>query len=597
MKRAWFWSVLVLALAACSDDSVKKTTDVCSAWSTRFVSNVKKADAAGDLFIPEEKVADFDGARCNKSSLEAACKSALGDAKTDLGKKMKEHCPHFAEEFVNACGINPKDTLQKDIKGFVEHVFQKSCVIESGEKVKFASEQHTVCTSNFSGIQNNGFEFYGMQKGTSFEEANEKILSAAADVMQHGTDTLAAVITLGQKDQIFDIAKSLYNKVEKGDLANKTDFDAWYSDNKNKTPVQLFKDAKGKWKTPGGILDKEMRKANQSRASITQNYQVKGTGFSELTDEWIQAAQTPFVQGIKWKTGDKKVTNVLPQELMELAFFDVSLSQKMVQAKLMESAQKIQDGFYKGVLGHEETKTKHVSKTYARASVMGVQEGNVLLDKEMSQQGFFSVDVGSGEKEEDFQGKSRLYFREDLWDKSKTKKIPHNIKGKDKKGKLVDVENEVALVLAVAKKGGRQVLFVAAHSGSTGSDSVDILKGVRDVADAQGIQNVVVLHDANTNQDTNDKSKLDVETYLAGAANHGFTPAFGQFTPDTVDKVRTFMQLQLKKAGNRSKGTSDHILMSKAATLKLLRSYMISPGPDNVNPTDHGIECQDIQMK
>ena len=179
----------------------------------------------------------------------------------------------------------------------------------------------------------------------------------------------------------------------------------------------------------------------------------------------------------------------------------------------------------------------------------------------------------------------------------KNQKLPHTIQGKDKKGKLAEVGNEVALVLATENKTGKQVLFVAAHSGSTGSDSIDILKGVREIADAKGIKNILVLHDANTNQDTKDKSKKNTDDYLSGAKKYSFTPAFGEFTPETVDKTRTYIQIQLKKADNRSKGTSDHILVGKDGTLKLLRSHMMSPGPDNVNPTDHGIECQDIQVQ
>ena len=220
---------------------------------------------------------------------------------------MKKHCPHVAEEFVNACGINTKDKLQKEIQKFVEHAFQKTCVIASNgnEKVKFASGNHTVCTSNLSGIQTNAFEFAGMQKGTSFENKNEKILAAAASVIQHGKDTLGAVITSSQKDHIFNVVKGVYDKIENSGLANKADFDNWYDKNKDKTPIEMFK-PDGKWNKPGGIFDKKQRDFDQARASITQNHRVKGDGYPKLVDHWIKSAEKTIVNGITWKTKEKK---------------------------------------------------------------------------------------------------------------------------------------------------------------------------------------------------------------------------------------------------------------------------------------------------
>ncbi|MEM7589201.1 MAG: hypothetical protein AAF320_03460 [Myxococcota bacterium] len=597
MKKTWLWSTAALLLTACTGDTTKTAADVCSGWSSRLTSNLKKAHADNNLFTPADKIGYRQGAVCNRSSLEQACRSVLLNVKTQLGQHMTQHCSNFAEEFVNACGINPKEKLLQQMRQFVHHTFEKTCLMKSEQQVGFAPAIHTVCVSNFSGIQNNAFEFAGMQKGTELENQNEQILAAADQAMQQSTDTLETVINAQQKDAIFALAQSVYNKTGQSALANKQEFDQWYNNNKTKTASQLFKDAKGRWITPGGPLDKRMRQANQSRPSITQNYRVQQQDIDKLTNAWIRVSQTSLVNAIAWKTNDKDITADMPSQLMQLCFFDVLLSHKMAASNLLQDLHNIQDGFYKGVLGELEKKAQHMAKLYARATVMGVQESNLLLDKQMQQQGFFSVDIAADQSESDFQGKSRLYFRQDIWDSSTTKKVPHTLQGTNKKGKQAAIGNELALVLAVEKATGHKVLFAAAHSGSSGSDSIEILQGIRNIANAQQSQNVVVLHDANTNQDTNDNSKLDLQTYLKAAATNNLTPAFGSYTPDTVDKARTFAQLQLKKAGNRARGTSDHILISNNATIQLLRSNMISPGPDNVNPTDHGVECEDIQLQ
>ncbi len=541
---------------------------------------------------------------CDRHELEKACRAATGL------KKMKGRCVHFADEFINSCNLNPA----VDVEKFVDHTFTRPCYLETGAQGGADSNHIVVASLNGSSRQTNAFEFRSALKGTKYHEDHDKFLDLVRDEITGGSILLSAFAETVKKDQIIGIANILLSKKQGVSVSQDTlniNYDGWVTDNQKKIPSEVFAISTLEPAKPGGVVDVTLRKEGAPTVpSFMHGWQPPTGSFfgkskmtpAEYAQFWAEEMQKA-VDSKNFKLGKfaNKLSNNAPQEIAMLGFLDYILYKVAYDNDMLKKISDMQKEFQSLIL---EKKDQVLARHAARANVVGTQETTEGLRKEMENLGFFTKSQ---------KGDAQVFLRKDVWEQGKTSLVAHAIEGYDsKKKENVGVQDRVSIVKTKKIGSDLDFYFASAHSKGSGSDSVDIINGIKRTVDADptdGTYRLFVMHDANTAQgsqggqvemDGNSynllkEGKMDLGRYMNTEKSIPLLPAYHKSTkyPYTVKKARGYPQVQFKKAELLSLATSDHILSS----LNLRHVvHMISPGMNPYNTTDHAIVFTDFEF-
>lgn len=398
---------------------------------------------------------------------------------------------------------------------------------------------HTFIATNYAGLQNNPFEFFGMVKNPN----HEKILQKIEDGLQCSMDSYFSEEELTN----LEIPSKLWHLTPR-ELLTKTE----------------YRDCR--------LIDKTARKINVARYSLLLDIRQvdnepimieKGADHFTLWDRY-------FNDRINAKTVLLPSGEPLPhfsKAKMALKFFDLTLIRILEKEDLLEQATTLQKNFYEGPIGNPETKAFQLFRFYQQSDIVCIQESGPRIIHLMQKE--YHV-LGRA-------GGSLICLRKRVW--KKVQKINLH---------LDTYPSDEFLVLVVQhERSGKKMILASLHSDGKGVYSIPILHLLHQTIEGdptlKGLP-LLIAHDANTSA-TEKSNKAPLEAYWKVANSYGFDHVF-PFDKPTTHKIRSSAQLQLDKVNELAEDKEDWILYRE---ITIRKKKMTLSGPNEENPTDHTI--------